>query len=116
MEPDVLDIIECTMKLTTMIEQRTSRHALQWKFLVSKSRIAGRKVYREIREGRNQEPLRLHLALEEFKPGNEVDVVIKRGNDSKTLRVELEKRSNEEEQVQPRMIAPRLHVLLVNFS
>ncbi len=33
-------------------------------------------------------------ALGEYKPGDEVDVVIKRGNESKTMRVILEKRSN----------------------
>ncbi len=33
-------------------------------------------------------------ALGEYKPGDEVDVVIKRGNESKTLHVILEKRSN----------------------
>jgi S1-C subfamily serine protease len=33
-------------------------------------------------------------ALGEYKPGDEVDVIIKRGNESKTMRVKLEKRSN----------------------
>ena len=33
-------------------------------------------------------------ALGEYKPGDEVDVVIKRGTETKTLRVTLEKRSN----------------------
>ena len=33
-------------------------------------------------------------ALGEYKPGDEVDVVIKRGNESKTMHVILEKRSN----------------------